>query len=741
MKICLSLRLLNNYSRYLALVFRYFFTIIFLSQSAAAVPHYYSDNIFDFDAYRGSVPFIDINNDARANLLLLKKSNIFLNRRKAVNKEFSLTNNDIFMTNDLQKEIYLKEILYRLDIINFKLADSTFENTLLPDSKREAINALFFAIYHNDSILPEQKKRLYRLRFSSIPYSEPHCYVDPSRLNELFPAFSVVHAYEVYIRGANYLDIGCKAAAEAYFALLVHVSDPWLAETSRYLLSRLSGLRYIVLRKEIIDELNSSCCSTVFDLMNLSSQLNLLSEKWKCTQNSYLIYYPKGQYVSAVLRGKLEYQKFVLDDFQSTADYYETLLNIPTDYSSTISLVQQINSTLLSHQRYDASVNLPLLGFIDALRLLREYSIATSTNSKNKYSKRQLLNRTQQQVHLLKSIGLSELASFLLLSSDSVLQNKHAELIAKIEALQLQIDQAHEPLQFSLWVMLADSYNKLKKYSDAEKIWKRLLIHPQLANVQNAYVQLRLAQSYILKSYALRNNTLQNHIDVQDINLLAQDQFIHNRAIRSLIFMHLDNDALLILESLLNTTSDRNELLQALIKNNLETENYHFLADILSSFGNNPYSNTNPRLSMRLYDKENDQCPNFGRVIARLAEYGYEDTKAAYCLIGFIQNNFDFLTNPYSVSKRAQADFFMRSVKLGHLQKQRANVLKIYEAIYASKSANSEEKAYALEALISCGILSNCSDKAVTIEQRKKWFMKLKNEFPESDYAKNRNVY
>jgi len=325
-----------------------------------------------------SLPVLDVSNDTRDNLLrLLSEKTLLSLPLQPIPADFTRSR-DFYFGPHLdgwynftppaeQTSVQPAIAAVQASLRELGLADiepnyddeDSLENRFVSMTAQSDANFLS-ALLADDSLSPEQRQALAKVRMV-INGSEASL----EKIEALdFPADSTAEQFKTYLLAANDFYSGQYDQAETLWLKLQNSQQPWLAETSSYMLLR--------------NALNKSSQNATgeygdFDVNKVDQQAAESALKWA---NDYLKRWPAGQYAASTT-GLLRRINWYLQDGDSLAKLYETTFSEAKDVDSLIALIAENDNKLQSRDTawdeafYRSSPEAPLITFTQALRTMR----------------------------------------------------------------------------------------------------------------------------------------------------------------------------------------------------------------------------------------------------------------------------------------------------------------------------------------------------------------------------------
>lgn len=505
-------------------------------------------------------------------------------------------------------------------------------------------------------------------------------------------------AFADYLLAAEAFYEGDLPKAEAGFAALRDIAQPWLRETSRYLGGR------VLLNLAIEGALDE------YGYLE-SQQLDVrLADAGIAALQAYLIEYPEGLYFASA-RGLLRKLHWLKGDHQALAAEFAWQWQQPAARRnrSVHQLIDEYDGKLLFSIPAEQAQDPFLLGALDLLALRKPWDDRA----------RLPRERLEQQ----KRFFMDQPALYRYLDATQQLYGAQdpAAALKILPALSQQGPLG--TLAFSEQTLRGLALERLGKTAEAAEHWRALLALSSDA-LQREQSQLALAMN-LERSERLAE-------------VFAADSPIDSQPIRLQLLRYVAGPALLRQELQRSSGKAREALLYALLYKDLLRGHYaDFLSDS-AAFGPLPADS-----SLALFAWSGDTrgayaCPDLQQLAKQLAA-DPEDAGARLCLGDWVRIN-DLRYSP--LAQRPGADELGGSAELfpGPLFSR----LQAYQAVIATPTAAAEDRAYALYRAVYCfapGGSNDCDAQDIAPEQRKAWFHQLKREYPQSRWAQSLKYY
>lgn len=516
--------------------------------------------------------------------------------------------------------------------------------------------------------------------------------------------------YAAYLGGASAFYAGQWDDARSAFSGLTASSDPWLAETSSYMLARVDLNAAIV---RAFDEWGSFEGTKAVDQAAASRAREALG--------AYLKAYPKGLYAGSAT-GLLRRAYWLSGDRTALSSEYARLLLAPgAGPEATIDLIQEIDNKLLMQ---DGAVNGPLL--LAASDLLRMRG--------DEYSTLPALTHAELAAQKPAFAGQEDLYDFLLASHAYYVSGDMKAVLQLIPDAARAKDQS--PLSFSRQVLRGQALAAMKDRNEGG-FWQELL-GGATGLWQRPLAELGLAMNWE------RSGKL--------AQVFAAASPVTDPTLRRILIDHSAGPELLRRQAADRAVpaDERKAALNALLYKQLSRGFYRGFHGDLAMAKEWPAPVADPDSYVPGYAPAPDQfvsgpvsdgfaCPEL-RATAMTLAANPRDAGARLCLGDFWRlNGFD-LFGAYDAAPEKDelggfaADFPGVPIARGTF----------YPAIIADPKAGADNRAYALYRAIRCyapGGNNSCGGTDYPVEQRRAWFQQLKREYPRSRWASELKFY
>lgn len=543
---------------------------------------------------------------------------------------------------------------------------------------------------------------------------KPDCAADPKGGAAIAEALKTVQSplgksFGAYLQGAQAFYDGDYDAAKAHFSSLTSVKQPWLAETSRYMLGRVEVNRaQIGAFDEYGYPTGKPADPQVIDAAETAFR-------------DYLSAYPQGAYAASA-RGLLRRVYWLGKRTKPLADAYVALL--ATDGASSpggpddVALLDEIDDKLLMASGF-VPPNDPTLLAVEDLRRMRDPD--------------KPIRREEIEAQRPSFASNPALFEYLLAAHDFYVRNEPQAVLAAIPAATPNAPLG--PVEFSRQ-MLRGMALEARKDPGAREHWVALL-PAAVQPLQRPAVELALAlhderTGAVEKAFAA---------DSPITNVTIRETLLRKIAGADLLRRQAQNAAL--------PQHERDVALYVLLYKEVTRGRYDdFLRDLALVPADAPTDGAAGNLGI-------DEKPALGvftqttvlgdydcaplKETAALLAKNPTSPKGLLCLADFMRaNGFDQTT----------LDVQPRKPELGSTTSQFAGKpfsrLEIYEALIANPKTPAADRAYALFRAVRCyapAQINACGGEDVPLKQRKAWFQQLKKQYPSSKWAKELQHY
>lgn len=502
--------------------------------------------------------------------------------------------------------------------------------------------------------------------------------------------------------------------AESGFQALTSSPQPWVAETSRYMLIRVAINQTM---EHALDEYN------MFDASKADKAAAQLAIQHI---GDYLKQYPDGQYIESA-NGLYRRAYWIMDDLNTLAETYQHELDNTADVETLLELSDEIDNKLLENQRFTSAPGSASLTMVQDLKRLRSDDgwmalPALSTDD------------LAAQKPLFEQGNMQEAFSYLQAAQLFYSQKDYDAVVNRIPATQAS--DLTDTVRFSLQVLRGRALARMERWDEVEAHWRQLLTH-NVGYSQNQFLQLALAEALAKEGHPER--------------VFAADSPVKNLRFRSAVLKTSANADLLRQQTGPQQTHEERAIaLHTLLTKSLTHGDYaSYLKDVqlrkditpLVSSENQSWNQED--LTAFDWDgsdtEEGYQCPALGDVVTTLNQRP-NDARAINCLGEF------FLRTNNSVGFDWGESSMLSGLTNAPTQFVGAeyNRLDGYMKVIADPKAPPEDKTYALYRAVYCYAPSgynDCGPQEISKTTRKAWFTQLKTKYKGSEWAEKLDYY
>lgn len=656
---------------------------------------------YNFTSLKSGLPFIDVDNDARMNLLMLIE----------LDKNIPVLNSKIAL-----------DSIARLDnqaILNTEWFDKTEDNPFISPYqwhiKEQKQNSnrvlLYWNLYRNtldQSDLSPLEKLL--LGYLQPLYFQNGCIDIPDIDSEY--SQKTYQSYLALFYAIN--DFRCKLFSKSSHRLnQIHTNNEYVNDYISYLKMR---SRFELIQKFGLTETKAF-------------------SYWQKEILNYLEKFPNGAYVNEARIHNATFYRMAHQEFEPTLNYLSDRYKTLNTYEQALEWVGTVNSDYLAHSQSTIFESIPVLNAANTLRFIRDFDHTLTTSA---FTRNKLLTRVDQSVDFLKQRGLTELALLIDVQAYWKIEQNPYLIIQAIEKHEANLTEFTNPIHFAFWVLKADAYEKIGLFQQSQLIWHRLLEAPLLP-AQSFYAQFRLADSLFA----------QNNLNLMSNALFGPETQITQPEIRQTLFRFLDNQTLLSFiehaEEFDRKNEDKQRILRALIDNNLERRDWHFLETYLGLLSHANYLDINleeraDELDRWIHVRSIDlgpvnslyffsNCGTLNSLMNTLISSEGRDPKALFCLLGYL------MTSDSSQSKVLLKNSSFKYAK----QNTTTPINDLLSAIFYNQLSSQSEKKLALSTLIHCNAegyaryeyRGRCETKQINSATRFEWAKLYEQHFNE----------
>ncbi|WP_226052450.1 hypothetical protein [Dickeya chrysanthemi] len=524
------------------------------------------------------------------------------------------------------------------------------------------------------------------------------------------------HAGELrrYLTSATAFYEGQLDQADNGFRQLLQASQPWVAETARYMLIRVSINQAM---KDAQDEYN------IFDPRKMDKAAGQQAIQ---RINDYLKQYPRGKYVDSA-EGLYRRAEWVSGDTVALAGRFSKALASAKSVNQLQVISNEIDNKLLEDNRFVASADTPVLMLVQDIKRLRSpdgwMTLPALTQEE----------LTRQQP-LFEAAGMQDAFSYLQAAFQYYQLRDDAAVLKTLPMTTAQ--DISDVTVFSSQVLRGLAMQRQKQWDEAEAHWRHLLTL-KTTYTQQQYLQLALAQTLVDSGHPER--------------VFTPESPVKNLRFRSAILkVSADADLLHRQTGPQQTPEERAIALHTLLTKQLTHRDYAgFLKDSallktiapLKSTENMSWNEED--LTVFGWDgsdtEEGYECPTLQETVTTLSQNA-KDAHALNCLGEFVLRTGNGVGFDWGESNMLNG----LTDAAAHYPGQAFNRLDNYMQVIADAKAPPEDKSYALYRAIYCYAPSgynDCGSQDIGKETRKAWFRQLKTEFKGSQWARQLKYY
>lgn len=520
-----------------------------------------------------------------------------------------------------------------------------------------------------------------------------------------------------YLAAAEAFYQGDYPRAGAQFSKLAQGSQPWVAETARYMIMR-TWLNQST--QQASDQYG------LFDLQRIHADS---AGRALTAAQDYLARYPHGRY-SATTRGMLRRLYWLLQRPEDLAPLYQQALDQATTAPALLEAVLETDSKLQNQDNpggasFTTAKGAPLLNFTQALSWLRPGS---QEQNRSQLSSEQALNTLTP---LLASQNYPGLADYLHQAWRFWHQHDYQAIVTDITP------DYHLPTNdvvgFSRQILYGAALMALDRNEQAEAHWRKLLSGGDGERQQ--LVQMKLAATLVAS----------DQLPV----LLAADSPVTSMRLRSLALKTLASDAQLRNQVHHGRNAQEQTIaLHTLLVKDLQAGHYQqwlqdhkLIARLAGNVDARQFADVD--LSVFNWDGKNSEsgyaCPALVSVVTTLAATPRQP-KALNCLGEFAR-----MTNvAIDLAAERGGNDAMDAVTAKSADIQPLDRQSAYRQVIANAKASAEDRSFALYRAVRCYAPSgynDCGGKDVSKAQRKAWFNDLKSHYPDSAWSTRLKYY
>jgi len=518
-------------------------------------------------------------------------------------------------------------------------------------------------------------------------------------------------SFAFYLQGAAEFYSGKFEQAEKSFQSLATNSVSWVKETSTYMLTRV----YL-----------NQAVANASDEYGFFDKAKVQQDKCKQTEeqiNSYLNQYPSGQYAHSA-QGLLRRVYWLADDFNAFArqfsiqiakfkknkPYFQTVMQIFNDVDYLLSLEKK---------SYEG---VPMMFGIEFLRNMRYESGKTDESDIATYKPIPLSDLTSKKA-MFTEAGLESFYDFLILAHYYI-ESDYKTIIEKTENLTIGDELSN--VEFSKFTLRWLALEALKRWTEAEKLLTDLFKHSKRFG-QKAQLQLAFAQSYE------RSGKVGLAFEP---NSQVTNSILHRRLIKQ-------SASATLLENILKQENiieeNKATALFTLLYKHLIHNQYAEFIRIMELYPIDKFKNIDGLYKFQFQGQSKPEyvCPSLLDSVRKLVKNPQEPV-SLNCIGEFIRLSEGEIRPEYKPPAHhlgGISDGFPSTV---------STRLDYYLNVINNPKAKGDAEAYALHRAIWCFAssgLNHCGEQNIPQEQRKKWFLRLKSVYKDSEWAKQQKYY
>jgi hypothetical protein len=502
--------------------------------------------------------------------------------------------------------------------------------------------------------------------------------------------------FATYIAGANAFYAGDFAAAIKEFKALRNSANPWLKETSRYMVGRTllnSAQRTAFgewgeLQRDHVDKDNLKEAEQAFD--------------------AYLQDYPNGDFAASA-RGLLRRVDWLGGNQTKLAEAYDKAFMDSSKGNVTLSeLVQEIDAKLIAAVDSNQIQSPQLLAIVDLMRMREQADKGVLTLAELERQKDRFAGKPALYGYLLAAFhlyvdGKPELALALLPSAP---------------------DAQLSYFVFSQQTLRVLALEASRRSDEARRLVLRMLPLAKLP-LQHEQLELELA--------AIEERT--GHVD----RVFAPESPIQDKAIRTILVEHSASAELL--RQRIKDAKENPDVVDAslyvLLYKELTGGKYQAFQKDLALAPPHPSEFLAAFVAMNAGRGEGYQCPSLREVALTLQSHE-DDGKSLNCLGEFVRL--------HGVHYDQDATPPMTDLGGGHSSFPATMYSRMdsYLKVIGNSHADGDARAYALSRAVRCyepAGYNECGKQDIPPRIRKQWFQTLHKEYPDSVWAKSLRYY
>lgn len=545
--------------------------------------------------------------------------------------------------------------------------------------------------------------------------------IDPTSNNNgdnlTFPDGTVAQQFNQYLQAARFFYGGQYDKAEQLWTSLKDSAQPWLAETSSYMLMR--------------NALNKSSQNAegeygYFDVEKIDRKAASEAMKWA---GRYLQLWPEGQYAAST-RGLLRRINWYLQDWDELARLYEQSLTMTKDANVLTALVREADSKLLSKDlTWDTDYFLnapeaPLLTFVQTLRLMRN----AECDPRRPCANNDYLAQIKPVFEKSNTLAYWEYLEL----EKHFLKEEYSAILAEIKPETML--PLHDILAFSRQVLYGEALMKLKQWDNAQQHWSKLLRASQDPE-QQQFLQTELAATLVLSD--------------KTEAIFAHDSLVTSLRYRSAVLKSSASTNLLRRQVTDGPNDEERTIaLHSLLMRDLINAHYaDWLADkkLVSHISRPVIDEHFSDVNLSVFDWSGEEsekgyfCRPLDETVTALRK-NKSDGHALNCLGEFIRT-----TNAeINLWQDSGGDGPLTAVVTDGNTPTQPSRQDYYQTVMTDPKSEQEDKSYALYRAVMCYSPSgsnDCGGLEVEKLKRKGWFTQLQTQYPGSRWAQELQYY
>ncbi|CAK9884385.1 MAG: hypothetical protein XXXJIFNMEKO3_00770 [Candidatus Erwinia impunctatus] len=598
---------------------------------------------------------------------------------------------------------------------NYSGNESNFRENRFVSMTPESDANFLTALLTDKSLTQEQRQSLAKAKINLTTNSDREKTIDALS----FPDGSDAQQFKEYLLAARHFYAGNYEQAQQVWLSLKETSQPWLAETSSYMLMRNALNKSSQNAKDEYD---------YFDVEKIDRPSAQDALKWA---ESYLQQWPSGQYTDSAsgLRRRINWY---LKNWNELAKLYDQQLTKTKNPEMLIDLVSEADSKLLSKDmtwNSDYFLNAPdspLLTFIQTLRLMR----VTQCHEREPCVDEEYLVQLKPIFESSDTLFYWDYLQLML----KYTQKDYPAILLLITALKTL--PVNNILAFSDQVFYGKALMALNKWDAAREHWSALLRSTQDAE-QQQFLQSELAATLVLSDKAAE--------------VFASNSQVTSLRYRSVILKAHSSPELLRLQ-VRNAPNDqeRTIALHSLLMRDLITAHYaDWLQDKkLSAHITHPAIGEDfADVDLSVFDWTGQDtekgyfCQSLEKTVTVLSENS-NDGHALNCLAEFIRTTNAKINLWQDGNGNGDlSETLPKEYSAALIQPSRQAY---YQQVITNPESEPEDKSYALYRSVMCYAPSGynyCGGEEVDKLKRKGWFTQLKKQYSGSPWAQKLRYY